>query len=149
MRASIGAALVVLAAACGGGPPPPSGPTPPENSEVATTLVIDQFLRAVNSNDLDTMARLFGTRNGSILERDPRDHVDRQMFALASILRHESYQVVRREIVPGRRDEATQLIVRMKFANDKEVDVPYTLVYSTDRQWLIEIIDLQAITGRG
>jgi hypothetical protein len=138
---------LLLTIACGGGssPAPANGPAPEADAEVATSLVIDQFLRAANSNDLDTMARLFGTRSGSILKRDPKEQVDKQMFALASLLRHDSYEIVRREIVPGRREEATQLVVRMKVGS-RQSDVPYTLVYSTDRSWMVEIIDLKALT---
>jgi len=147
LRPFAACALIIASACGGGGAAPANGPVPTGDSEVATSLVIDQFLRAANSNDLDTMARLFGTRSGSVLKRDPKEQVDRQMFALASLLRHESYEVVRREIVPGRRDEATQLVVRMKIGA-RQVDVPYTLVYSVDRNWLIEIIELAAVTRR-
>jgi hypothetical protein len=138
---------VVLLAACGGASrPEPRNPIP-ENPEVATQLVIEQFLRAVKSNDLDTMARLFGTVDGSILNRDPQDLVDEQMFALASILRHDSFTIQRFDIVPGRRDEATRAIVNMKIG-DRRVDVPYTLVWSNDGTWMIEQIGIQAITNR-
>jgi hypothetical protein len=146
-QGSVALIATLLAFACGGGPPPSNGPSAPE-AEVATALVVDQFLRAANSNDLDTMSRLFGTRNGSILKRDPKEQVDRQMFALASLLRHESYEIVRHEVVPGRREEATTLIVRMKMADNNVADVPYTLVFSTDRTWLIELIDLKALSRR-
>lgn len=122
----------------------PAGPPP--NAEVAAALVVDQFLRAVNSNDLDTMARLFGNRDGSVLLRDPKENVDRQMFALASILRHDSYSIAGNQVVPGRRDEATQINVRMRFGA-REVEVPYTLVYSKDGNWLVEQIEIVRITS--
>lgn len=120
---------------------------PPANADVAAPLVVDQFLRAVNSNDLDAMARLFGTRDGSVLKRDPKQAVDRQMFALASILRHQSYAVTGTEIVPGRREEATRVNVRMNIGG-RDVDVPYTMVYSTGGTWLIEQIGIERITTR-
>jgi hypothetical protein len=147
LRSWVPVALFSAVACGGGGSAPANGPTPSADSEVATSLVVDQFMRAANSNDLDTMARLFGTRTGSILKRDPKDQVDKQMFALASLLRHDSYEIVRRDIVPGRREEATQLVVRMK-VGPRQVDVPYTLVYSMDRNWLVEIIDLTPLTRR-
>lgn len=119
----------------------------PANADVAAQLVIDQFLRAAMSNDLDSMARLFGTRNGSVIFRDPREDVDRQMFALASVLRHDSYAIKRVEVVPGRRNEATRVIVAMTIG-ERTVDVPYTLVYTTERTWLIEQIGITEITSR-
>ena len=133
--------------ACGSSQVEPPRAVAPANAEVSTALVIDQFLRAANSNDLDTMARLFGTRDGSILRRDPKEHVDRQMFALASLLRHDSYSIKGQEVVPGRRDEATRVIVAMKFG-DRNIDVPYTLVWANAGTWMVETIDLMAITRR-
>jgi hypothetical protein len=118
----------------------------PANADVAASLVVDQFLRAANSNDLDTMARLFGNQDGSVLLRDPKDSVDRQMFALASILRHDSYAIAGSQVVPGRRSEATQINVRMKFGT-REVEVPWILVYSKDSIWLVEQIEITRITG--
>jgi hypothetical protein len=138
---------VVLLAACGGASRPEPVNPMPTNPEVATQLVIEQFLRAANSNDLDTMARLFGTVDGSILNRDPRQLVDEQMFALASILRHDGFTIQRFEVVPGRRDEATRAIVNMRFS-DRNVDVPYVLVWSKDRTWMIEQIEINRIMGR-
>lgn len=138
---------VVFLAACGGASRPEPRNPMPANSEVATQLVIEQFLRAANSNDLDTMARLFGTVDGSILNRDPRQLVDEQMFALASILRHDSFTIQRFEIVPGRRDEAMRAIVNMKIGQ-RNIDVPYTLVWSNGGSWLIEQIEIQRITSR-
>ena len=119
----------------------------PANPEVATSLVIDQFLRATKSNDLDTMARLFGTVEGSILGWEPRAEVDQRMFALASILRHDSYAIKGMEVVPGRRDEATRVIVSMK-VGERDIDVPYTMVWSKRQTWMIEQIGIDALQRR-
>lgn len=127
-----------------GGNAPSAGPSAPA---VATSLVIEQFLRAVNASDLDTMSRLFGTRQGPIVELYDRRQVDDRMYTIASILRHQDYTIVGTEIVPGRRDEATQVNVRMT-VRGHEVQVPYTLVWSEDEKWLIEQIGLDAITNR-
>jgi hypothetical protein len=118
----------------------------PGNTDVATSLVIEQFLRAANENDLDIMASLFGTVNGPNIGRVPKDQLDQQLFAIASILRHESYEIVRRQIVPGRRSEATEVTVRMNMGRNRIIDVPYTLVYTNANNWLIEQIDLEKIT---
>ena len=140
------ALCMVLAGACATKTSIDRTPAPPSSAEVAAPLVIDQFLRAANSNDLDTMARLFGNRDGSVLNRDDKEMVDRQMFALASILRHDSYSIASSQIVPGRRDEATQINVSMKFGS-REIVVPYTLVYSKAGTWLVEQIEITRITG--
>jgi hypothetical protein len=120
---------------------------PPPNAEVSASLVVDQFLRAANSNDLDTMARLFGNRNGPVANDENRQELDRRLFAIASVLRHDSYTIKGSQIVPGRRNEATQINVLMKFGA-QEIEVPWVLVYSKDGTWLVESIDLEKITSR-
>jgi len=120
---------------------------PPPNAEVAAPLVVDQFLRAANSNDLDTMARLFGNRNGPVANDENRQELDRRLFAIASVLRHDSYTIKGSQIVPGRRNEATQINVLMKFGT-QEIAVPWVLVYSKNGNWLVESIDLEKITSR-
>ncbi|MGH7502812.1 MAG: hypothetical protein ACREL7_13785 [Longimicrobiales bacterium] len=141
--------LIVLGTACFSrrAEPMDSGPGLPDNADVSTSLVLEQFLRAANQNDLDTMGRLFGTVNGPNTNRVPKDQLEQQLFAIASILRHESYEILGRQIVPGRRDEATQVTVRMNIGMNRMVDVPYTLVYSNAGTWLVEQIDLEKITS--
>jgi hypothetical protein len=113
---------------------------------VATSLVIEQFLRAVNAKDLDTMARLFGTVAGPITVRDSQKDIDNRMFAIATILRHEDYSIEAMQIVPGRRDEATLVNVSMT-VQGRSVRVPYTLVWSKDGNWLVEQIGIEAVTS--
>jgi ABC-type transporter MlaC component len=120
---------------------------PPANAEVAASLVVDQFLRAANSNDLDTMARLFGNRDGPVANDENRQELDRRLFAIASVLHHDSYSIKGSQIVPGRRNEATQINVLMKFGT-QEIEVPWLLVYSKNGNWLVESIDIEKITSR-
>lgn len=134
------ATLALLAAGCTS-----SSVVPGPAQAVAPTLIVEQFLRAVNAGDLDTMARLFGTREGSITERDSREQVDNRMFAIASVLRHDDYRIEGEQIVPGRRDEATQLLVRLTFP-DRDVVVPFTMVITDDRTWMIEQIAIERVT---
>jgi hypothetical protein len=127
------------------------------SSNVAPQLVVEQFLRAVNgvfesndavrNNSLESMAHLFGTRDGSIVKRDPRKDVEQRMFALASILRHDDYSIGNQQLVPGRQNEAVRLMVSMKFGQ-RSVNVPYTMVKTTKGDWLIEQIDVEPITSR-
>lgn len=143
--------LVAVVTACASKvvPAPQSGPgAASSDASVATALVIDQFLRAANANDLDTMARLFGTVDGPVRQRQAKKNVDDRMFALAAILRHESYKIKGNQIVPGRRDEATQVLVDMTFSDRRTVEVPFTMVWSKDRTWLIEIFPVDKITMR-
>jgi hypothetical protein len=118
-------------------------------SGVGPTLVIDQFMRALNSEpkDLATMGRLFGTKEGPISGRDPKAQVEQRMFALASVLHHDDYEVVREQQVPGRTGEATQLLVRITAGKNTNT-VPFTMVRYKDGAWLIEQIGIDQITNR-
>jgi hypothetical protein len=132
---------VALLTACGG-----SAPRAADQSAIAPTMTIERFLRAANQSDLDTMASLFGTRDGSIAATWPRQEIDARMFLLASVLRHSDYTIGAEQIVPGRREEATRYVVRMIVSGDP-ADVPFTLVRTTRGQaWLIEDIDIERIT---
>src|SRR5690606_37598834 len=95
---------------------------------VAPALTVERFLQAANSQDLTTMGRLFGTTDGPVIERFPRDEVEKWMFALAAVLRHMDYRIEREQVVPGR-PEATQLVVRMQIER-RQIPVAYTLVRS-------------------
>jgi hypothetical protein len=119
----------------------------PPNSSVGPSLVVEQFLRAANSNDLATMSRLFGTREGPVVRRDPHQQNEERMFALASVLRHQDFVVEGQQVVPGRSDEAIQLIVRMQ-TSQRTVSVPFTMVVTRDGSWLVEQIGIERLTQR-
>lgn len=117
-----------------------------EQPGIAPALAVERFLGAANAKDLNTMGRLFGTRAGSILERDPRSEVEHRMFTLASILRHQNYTLAGEGIVPGRIGEAVRIMVRMNL-DGGQVLVPFTVVRTVNDGWLVEQIDIEAITG--
>lgn len=136
--------LPVLAMACASSSPvrstSPADVVSPPDMDVAASMVVDQFLRAANEKDLDVMARLFGNREGPIGDQKTND-LDRRMFVLASALRHDSYSIVRTEIVPGRRNEAKKIIVNLHI-NQRSVDIPFTVVQATGNRYLVEEFDL-------
>ena len=125
-------------------------------------LTIERFLQAASAvtqlstaqgqgaaqmaDEIETMARLFGTSDGSILERDPRDEVERRMFLIAQIIEHSDYQLAGERAVPGRSREAIEVTVRLTNESGP-VDVPFTVV-EADGEWLIENIALDRITMR-
>lgn len=116
---------------------------------VPPTLTIERFLRAANENDLDTMISLFGTREGSVRGKWSKQEADGRMFLLASVLRHRDYTIGPEQIVPGRRGEAAQFTVRLVTTQDGTVQVPMTVVWSRQGQWLIENIPVDRITRPG
>lgn len=154
--AGLALALAVLPAACvhqvvssGGGNGNAAG--------LAPQLAVESFLRAANcvasarcnskARDLETMSRLFGTRDGSILDRDPRAEVEKRMYALASLLESQDYQVQGQNIVPGRVGDAVQLTVRLN-QGGRGVALPVTMVRTKHGDWLVEQIDMAPLTRR-
>lgn len=113
---------------------------------VAPALIVEQFLTAVNSKDLTTMGNLFGTRDGPIIQRDPKDKVEKQMFVLATVLKHDDYQIEGETIVPGRQHEATRFNVLMKIG-ERRVSVPFVMVRSKANAWMVEEIGIEKITN--
>lgn len=124
---------------------PPNGAAAPDPS-FAPALTVERFMRAANQRDFDTMASLFGTRDGSVNAQWTDKEVDERMLIFANVLRHQDYSITGEEIVPGRRDEATQLNVRILLQNGSTVDVPFTLVRTRSASWLIESLALDVLT---
>lgn len=114
-------------------------------ASLGPTLVVEQFLRAANTRDLDTMARLFGTTDGPIVRRDTRQNVERRMYLIAEVLQHQDFRFVREGIVPGRSEVAKRLDFDLTMRG-QPVRVPFTIVRAKD-DWLVEEIDLEAITS--
>ena len=114
---------------------------------VAPSLVVEQFMRAVNSKDLIAMGGLFGTKDGPVSERDDRAIVEQWMFAIATVMKHDDYTLEGEQIVPGRMQDAKQLNVAMKIG-ERNVSVPFILVQTKKNTWLIEQVDLKKITGQ-
>jgi hypothetical protein len=131
--------LVVLAA-CGSPPRVPAMDSP------GPALVVERFLQAANTNDLHTMTQLFGTARDTIDQLEPRERAERRMQVLASLLRHEDYTIQGQRAVPGRLQDATELIIEFKMG-DRTVIVPH-LVVRRGGSWIIERIDVEALTTR-
>ena len=152
MKRILTTGLLLLATACATRSSTGSGFGP--------ALTIERFLQAASSvsqlseaqgpgaaemaDEIETMARLFGTSDGSVLDRHPRDEVEQRMFLIAQILRYNDYQLAGERAVPGRSREAIEVNVRLT-KDEGTFDVPFTVVQA-DGEWLIENIGLEAIT---
>lgn len=128
--------------------PAQSAPT----GSVAPTLALEQFLTAANAaasndpNGIRAMGRLFGTKDAPIVEIDGQSIVERRMYALALLLKHQSYEVQGEQVVPGRLSEAKRFLVELTLP-DRKVVVPFTMVLSKGNRWLVESFDAEKITG--
>jgi hypothetical protein len=128
-------------AACG------SRDTVPAMESPGPALVVERFLQAANVNDLHAMTQLFGTSRGTIDQLEPRERAERRMQVLASLLRHDDYVITGQRAVPGRLQDATELLVELRMS-DRTVVVPH-LVVRRGGGWIIERIDVEALTLRG
>jgi hypothetical protein len=115
------------------------------DSSFAPAMTIERFLRATNQSDLDTMASLFGNRDGSVNRVWSQQEIDERMLIFASVLRHSDYTIASEQQVAGRRDEATQLNVQMVISGDT-LEVPFTMVRTVNQNWLIENIGIDVVT---
>jgi hypothetical protein len=141
----------------------------PPTAGVVAQLALDRFMQAVNQRDLITMEQTFGTEDGPISDTGgtfkcffkkigswfggssctKQADVQVRMAAIADILKHDDYKVVRAQPVAGRLSDATQIFVDLTLPDHTVENVPFTLVRSKDGQWLVEYVDLNKVMGGG
>jgi hypothetical protein len=133
--------LLLAAAACGGRPAysaTPGGMAPGE--------VVERFLRAASQKQYGAMAELFGTPEGSVLQRDPRPDAERRMYAIASVLEHERFTLRDQSPVPGSATREMGITVQL-VNRGRTVEVPFTAVPGPNGRWFVEKVDLERITS--
>jgi len=136
---------------------------------VGSSLTVERFLEAANGQDLEGMARIFGTAEGPILDTGSTfgcafkkigswfgmsdacltyQEVELRMHAISQILQHEDYRIVSESDVPGRVDRTTRIGVDLVRAGGQQVaDLGFLVVRAGgDGHWLIEEIELDKIT---
>jgi len=141
------AVLLVALPACGGtggssGPVVPGTAPAPAN---APADAVERFMRLLAAKDYLGMGHLFGTVEGPITSRDPQQQVERRMYAIASILVNERFVIRPGEGIPGRGPEVTQIPVQITHQGEMK-EVPFVVVRTPNGGWLVEQVDLQAIT---
>lgn len=141
-----------------------------EMAAVAPMLTVERFLQASNDRDIHTMARLFGTEDGPIIETggglgcgfkklgswfwigercETLQEVELRMDVIAMIVRHDDYTIVSERRVAGRRHPTTRIGVDLLIRARTITDVPFVVVQTGEGRWLVEQIDLGRITGGG
>jgi hypothetical protein len=132
---------------------------------VVAQLSLERFLQAANERDIESMGRLFGTVNGPVWDTGStfgcffkkigswfggnscvkHDDVEVRLDAIARVLEHQDYKVVREEPVAGRLNTATRIFVDLTVDGEKVPDIPFVVVRTGGGQWLVEEIDLQKV----
>ena len=118
-------------------------------SAVAPQMAVERFLQAANARDLHEMGQIFGTVDGPLGDRQRRQDVELRMNAISSILKHDDYRIVREEMVAGRDDPTTRVLVNMTI-NGRAVDnIPFVVVRADSGRWLVQEVDLERVMGGG
>lgn len=104
------------------------------------------FLDGANSDDYTSMGLLFGTDKGPAVDQFGVTDVEQRMIFLASILKHESYELRQADLAmlgPDRvRWEAT-----MTGTRKGTVVVPVVTVPDRHGRWYVERLNLDALTA--
>lgn len=133
---------------------------------VAAQLSVERFLQASNERDVQAMGRLFGTADGSLMETGStfgcffkkigswfggnectkRTDVELRMDAIASIIQHVDYRIVREEPVAGRVAPTRRVIVDMSMPENRTVmGVPFVVVQTGEGRWLVQEVPLEQV----
>jgi hypothetical protein len=118
----------------------------PMRPATAPAEVVERFMQLAAAKAYGQMGYVFGTRDGAIITRETEPRVERRMFAIASILQNERFVIRDQSAIPGRPEaDAVQLTVQVT-QNGQSKDVPFVAVRSAHGGWLVEQVDLEAIT---
>jgi len=141
------AVLLVVLTACGGqtGTSGPVVPGPAPAPAAAPADAVERFMRLIAAKDYLGMGRLFGTVEGPITSRDPQQQVERRMFAIANILANDRFVIRSGQGIPGRGPDVTQIGVQITQQGQTK-EVPFVVVRTASGAWLVEQVDLQAVT---
>jgi len=132
---------------------------------VVAQLSLERFLQAANERDIESMGHLFGTADGPIWDTGStfgcffkkigswfggascvkHADVEVRLDAIARVLEHEDYKIVREEPVAGRLNSATRIFVDLTVEGENVPDIPFVVVRARGGQWLVEEVDLQKV----
>ena len=135
-------AFLLFAAACGGRMREPAGGP----GAVASAPAVERFLQLAREDRYIEMGWIFGTSAGAAVGRWPDSEVEQRMYALATVLEHDSAVVERTAPVPGRLGSAETVHVRLR-QGTRSYEVPFTTVQGPGRRWFVETVDVQAVTA--
>lgn len=143
--------------------------SPSPAAPVAAQLSVERFLQAANERDVQAMGNLFGTKDGPAMDTGSalgcafkkigswfgglpcvkRQEVEIRMDAIASILRHQDYRIVREDRVAGRDTPTTRVTVDLTMEGQSVPGVPFVVVQTTEGRWLVQEIGLEQAMARG
>lgn len=116
-----------------------------ELAGVAPVLSVERFLQAVNSEDYDAMARVFGTARGRI--QGEATEIELRMATIAQILQHQDYRIDSERLEPGRADVTRRVGVDLTVNGRVIPDVAFLVVQTGNGRWMVQEIDLERVTS--
>ncbi|MGE0161227.1 MAG: hypothetical protein AB7T31_17665 [Gemmatimonadales bacterium] len=141
---------------------------PNEVAPVAAQLSVERFLQAANVRDVESMGRLFGTERGPVGDTggtfgcffkkigswfggsacQKRVDVELRMDAIASVIQHRDYRIVREEPVAGRSSPTRRVVVNFDIGGRAVNGAPFVVVQTGQGRWLVQEVPLETIMGR-
>ena len=141
---------------------------PSEVAPVAAQLSVERFLQAANVRDVQSMGRLFGTSSGPVGDTGgtfgcffkkvgswfggtpclERVDVELRMDAIASVVQHQDYRIVREEPVPGRTSPTRRVLVDFDLGSSSVSAAPFVVVQTGEGRWLVQEVPLETMMGR-
>ncbi len=141
---------------------------PSEVAPVAAQLSVERFLQAANDRDVQSMGRLFGTPDGPIGDTGGtfgcffkkvgswfggsactrRVDVELRMDAIASVIRHNDYRIIREEPVAGRTSPTRRVLVDFDMGGRSVSGAPFVVVQTNEGRWLVQEVPLETVMAR-
>jgi hypothetical protein len=141
---------------------------PSEVAPVAAQLSVERFLQAANDRDVTSMGRLFGTNEGPVGDTGgtfgcafkkigswfggpaclDRVDVELRMDAIASVVQHQDYRIVREEPVAGRTSPTRRVIVDFDMGERTVAGAPFVVVQTNEGRWLVQEVPLEAMMAQ-
>jgi hypothetical protein len=142
---------------------------PSEVAPVAAQLSVERFLQAANDRDVQSMGRLFGTSQGPIGDTGGtfgcffkkvgswfggtactrRVDVELRMDAIASVVQHQDYRIVREVPVAGRTSPTRRVLVDFQMGSGSVNAAPFVVVQTGEGRWLVQEVPLETLMGVG
>ncbi|HET7321539.1 MAG TPA: hypothetical protein VFI96_03520 [Longimicrobiaceae bacterium] len=140
---SLSVLLLVLLAACAGNQIASSEEGVGAASPAAA---VERFIHLSEQKAYDQMGWVFGTKDGPVAASWDRGEVERRMYAIGTILQHDSYVVGQGVPVPGRIGQAVGFDVKL-LRGATAISVPFTTVLGPDDRWFVEQVAVEAVTN--
>lgn len=109
-------------------------------------MAVRGFLDGANAADYQQMSDLFGTDKGPAVDRFGVTDIEQRMIFLASLLKHESYDLQQANLAQLGPDRI-RWEVHMTGTRKGSVVVPVVTVPDRAGRWYVEILNLDALTA--